>query len=162
MFSSLKILKSNYLFLIITLILCYTAAHTTLDIFYNVDYIIIVYLFFLPFIDDDTIIAYSFIFGLFFDFLIDSYLGVGVLLFMALSFLKVSWNIMFGSGKFSSRLSLNICIIILFTLFNLLYFGYEWADFLKYGFERFIIDLAAYLVIFLILELLSAFSYSKR
>lgn len=116
----------------------------------------------MPFINEETILQYSFIFGLFYDFLIDAHLGVGVLLFIFFSAVKIGSGIFFDLAKLSSRLFLAMFIVFVFTAFNLFYFGYEMPQSVWYGLFGFAADFAVYIAVFLILELGSAFSVAKR
>lgn len=137
-------------------------SNTVFSGFGRVDYIIVIFLFFIPFIREDTMLPYSLIFGLFYDYLIDAHIGTGVLLFIFFSAVKIGSDIFFDLTKLSTRLFLSMFIILAFTVFNLFYFNYEMPRSLWYGLFGFTADFAVYVAIFLILELGSAFSVAKR
>lgn len=120
------------------------------------------FLFFLPLIDESTIFQYSAIFGLYNDYLLDAHIGTGVLLFLFFAVLKIVSGMFLDLKKLSYNLSLSIVIIVLFTLFNLFYFGYEMPDSFWYGLFGIVSDFTIYVAVFLVLELISAFSTVKR
>ena len=158
----LKISKNNYFILSVLLVACYVLFNTVLGGFGRVDYVIVIYLFFVPHIHEDNLIPYAAIFGFFYDYLIDAHIGVGVLLFIFFSVVKIVTSVFFDLKKLSVRFLFSVFVIFAFTVFNLFYFKYQIHDFMRFGFLGFIVDFAVYAVIFVLLELFGAFSVLKR
>ena len=115
------------------------------------DYIIVIYILLLGRIDESNALGYALLFGLTYDLTYHIYLGLGVLLFMLLNFLKVQVNNMVDLGKINYRLLFPLFMLVLYLLLTLLFYGYKgivyWQSFLIY----LLTDLIALLVLGLVM-----------
>lgn len=140
----------------------YVFTHIFFSEFSGIDYIIIIYAIMLPLVNDDTAIIYSVIFGLFFDYITDSFIGSGVILFLFFSYLKISSSFFFELTSPLSKILFSFIIILIYVIFNIFYFGYNINTYFFDGILDVISNIFVYLLVFLILELRSAFSIVKR
>lgn len=147
--------------LVIILFIAYVLNHTPFHFSWKIDLIIVIFLLYLPKINNDTIVYYSLIFGFLNDYILNSYIGLSVILFIVLSAIHITMFDMFSINNVASRLLQALFILLLFNVFNLIYFGYEVKDFFSYGLLRVAVDYTVYFLIFVIMEFRSAFSYSK-
>lgn len=162
MFLSLKTLKNDYVYLVLILIAAYVLTHTPFHFTGKINFVIVVFLLYLPEINKDTIFYYSLIFGLFNDFIINAYIGLSVILFIFLSLLHMALCELLSMNSIMSKLLQALLILFLFNIFILVYFGYGVRDFFEYGLLRIVLDYGVYLAIFAFLEFRRAFSYAKR
>lgn len=104
---------------------------------------------------------YSLIFGLFNDYMINSFIGLSVILFIFLSIVWISLSEMFSMSGFISKLSGALFILFLFNIFYMVYFDYYLRDFFDYGLLRIALDYFLYVIIFSMMEFRRAFSDVK-
>lgn len=160
-FLSSKILKNDYIKLIVILVVVYILGHTPFLFTGKINFVIIVFLLYLPKINKDTMFYYSVIFGLLNDFMINAFIGMSIILFIVLSIVWISSCEMFSMSSFISKLSGSLFILFLFNVFYMVYFGYGFRDFFDYGLLRIAVDYVLYVIIFSILEFRRAFSDVK-
>ncbi len=162
MFSLLKIIQNRYVFIILILILCYVLSYTTFHFLSNVNYAVIIYMLISYKINEETYLPYSIIFGLYSDYLTDSYIGLNVLFFLFLSIIK-----MFAEYKFDLKTSFSLVIfsmlaILSYNLFFSIILGYNIILSSLYILKITIIDFIIYLIIYYLMEFGSAFRSIKR
>lgn len=160
-FLSSKILKNDYVKLIVILIIVYILGHTPFRFMGKINFVIVVFLLYLPKINKDTMFYYSVIFGLLNDFMLNSFIGMSVILFMVLCIVWISSCEMFSMSSVISKLSGALFILLLFNVFYMVYLGYDFKDFFDYGLLRIAVDYVLYVIIFSILEFRRAFSDVK-
>ena len=97
--------------IILILILWFIFSRTLFSVFSGVNFSIILYALIAGRIDEKTYIPYSIIFGLYSDYIINSYIGLNVLFFLFLSILKI-----FSEYKFDSK---SIFTIISYSVFSI-------------------------------------------
>lgn len=157
-----KILKSNYTLAFLLLVFSYVFTNIFISEFSGIDYIVILFALFIPLINEDTAIIYSLIFGFFYDYISDSYIGTGILLFLFLSYLKIVSSFFFELSSIFSNLLLSLVVIAIYVIFNIFYFDYYLNFYVFSGILDILSNFAVYLIIFLIMEFRSAFSVAKR
>jgi len=157
-FSFLKILKSNYFCLIIVLAICYTLSYTSFKILARVDYIIIVYLLFMDKFDNDNIIQYALIFGLFYDFLTDSMIGINILFFIMLILFQFIFNYFVSISNYIFRLIFAFTIIVIFNFYNMFIMDLVSSNYIMHSIIFIVTDIVLYLLISSILEFIRVFS----
>lgn len=162
MFSLLRIIKNRYVSIILILILCYVLSHTTFHFLSNVNYSIILYLLISQYINEETYISYSIIFGLYSDYIAASYIGLNILFFLFLSIVK-----MFIEYKFDLKTSFSI---VIFSAFAVLAYNINFATILGYNMilssiyilKTSVFDFIIYLIIYSLMEFAGAFRSIKR
>lgn len=147
--------------LVIILFVAYVLNHTPFHFGWKIDLIIVIFLIYLPKINNDNIVYYALIFGFFNDYIINSYIGLSVILFIVLAAVNITIFEMFSINNVASKLLQALFILLLFNIFNLIYFGYNVKDFFSYGLFRIALDYTVYFLIFAIMEFRSAFSHLK-
>lgn len=160
-FLSSKILNNDYIKLIVILVLGYILTHTPFRFTGKIGFLIVIFLLYLPKINKDTMFYYSLIFGLFNDYMINSFIGLSVILFIFLSIVWISLSEMFSMSGFISKLSGALFILFLFNIFYMVYFDYYLRDFFDYGLLRIALDYFLYVIIFSMMEFRRAFSDVK-
>ncbi len=161
-FSLLRILKSDYFKISIILSIWYIFSHTSYPIVSHVSFVIILFLIYARNINNDNLIWYSLVFGLFYDYTIGSALGVSVLIFVGLSIVKVMLNEFFDWSLWQTRITGSFMFILAFHVYTIFYFGYDFVESYYYMWSDVFIDFSVYLVISIIMEMYSAFSKVKR
>ncbi len=162
MFSLLKIIQNRYVSIILILILCYVVSHTTFHFLSNVNFSIIIYMLISSKINEETYLPYSIIFGLYSDYLADSYIGLNILFFLFLSITK-----MFAEYKFDLKTSFSLTIFSLFAIlsYNIFFsiiLGYNIILSFTYILKISLIDFIIYFIIYYLMEFKSAFRSIKR
>lgn len=135
--NALRMIWSNeYLRLTVYLAACYVFVHSFNFPFDYFDYIIVVYILVLRRVDESNALKYAVLFGLFYDLSYHIYLGLGVLLFMLLNFIKVQANNMMDLNKINYRVLFPLFMLLLYLLLTLLFHGYAgyvyWRAFAAY------------------------------
>ncbi len=149
-----------YARLFIVLALCYIFANAAGSPFNRFDYIIVLYIFCIPKIDDDTALQYATLFGIFYDLNHQIFIGLGILLFQLLNVIKIYAYLMIDMSKPYSRLLFAVGVLIVYLLLTLQFFGYPastyWQSFAHY----FIADIIALAIIIVFIGGKRAFSRS--
>ncbi len=153
-FSSLKILKNDYISLVILLSLCYVVSYTTFASISRVNYIMVLYLFYMDKINEDTIVQYSLIFGLFYDFLIDSMIGINILFFVFLSLIKFRFDILISANSILLKIVRALGALFIFNAYNIFAMGLVSNDYILVLVTFIMRDFIIYLIIYYIAELM--------
>ena len=153
-YSLLKILKNDYISLIILLSLCYVVSYTTFASISRVNYIMILYLFYMDRINEDTIVQFSIIFGIFYDFLIDSMIGINVLFFIFLSLIKFRFDILISANSVLVKVGRALGALIIFNMYNIFVIGLVSNDYILVLTTFVVRDFIIYLIIHYIAELM--------
>jgi hypothetical protein len=135
---------------VIILCLCYVITNAfAIDRF---DYIIILYIFFLNDINEDTVLKYAITFGLFYDLNYQIFLGLGILLFQGLNLLKIYIFQLVDMSKGYSRFFNAAGVILLYVLLTVKFSGYPadtyWLS-SAYHFATNAIAAAIFMIVFL-------------
>lgn len=153
---------SSYFRLVLILILFYIVSNAAGSPFNKFDYIIVLYILTLPKVDEDTALQYSILFGIFYDLNFQIFLGLGILLFQLLCFLKVQFYQRFDMSKMQSQIGFAVGLILLYIMLTLKFYGYASSVYWHSVLYFFINNLIALVIISLILGGKRALSYSQR
>ncbi len=162
MYSLQKIKENRYVSLIFILTLCYILGNTSFYFLSGINFSIIIYIFIAYDIDEKTYIPYSIILGLYSDYILSSFIGLGVLFFLSLSMLKMFSEYKFDSNSMVSVISLSIFSIISYNLFAAIVTGYNLILSFLYILQSCFFDFIVFIIIFLIMEFYRAFRSIER
>jgi cell shape-determining protein MreD len=116
-----------YTAIICILILSHIITSVQGGILTSFDYLIIIYIIVLEKINEDNLIFYSLIFGLFADFVRDGFYGPGIIMFAIFALLRFKADIVMDTTKLSSKAILYFVISFIYCFFSLLITGY-WGE----------------------------------
>jgi cell shape-determining protein MreD len=106
------------------LMLCYVIFNAFGGFLNKFDYVIILYIFILPKITEETALKYALVFGIFYDLNYQIFIGLGILLFQLLNLLKIYAYQMVDMAKAYSRFLYSIGIVALYLLLTVKFSGY--------------------------------------
>ncbi|MDR2883676.1 MAG: hypothetical protein LBV09_01030 [Deferribacteraceae bacterium] len=131
------VLHNEYSQTALMLIFCYVIFNAFGGFLNKFDYIIILYIFMLPKIQDDTALKYAIVFGLFYDLNYQIFIGLGVLLFQLLNLIKVYAYQMVDMSKVYSRYIYAVISVMLYLLLTVQFSGYPpesyWYSFVYFA-----------------------------
>ncbi len=162
MYSLQKIKENRYISIILILTVCYIFSHTSFFFLSGINYVIIVYVFIAHSLDEKTYIPYSIILGLYSDFVLSSYLGLGVLFFLMLSIGKMFSEYKFDSNSTVSVLSFSLLSIAIYNFYAAIVAGYNLILSFTYILKSCFSDFVIFLIVFLIMEFSRAFRSIER
>jgi hypothetical protein len=144
----LRTVKKNlYLRLVILFALCYIVQNAfSVDRF---DFIIILYVLHLEFVNENDAINTAFTFGLFYDLEYQFCLGFGVLLFLLLNFIKIGGSQFFDSNSFFPKLFLSVAVMIVYILSTLLVAGFPFASYWQSFAYYFMVNFIAVFIVWI-------------
>jgi cell shape-determining protein MreD len=93
------------------------------------DYVLILYVFYLSHIDEKTALGYALVFGIAYDISYPVFLGLGVLFFQVLNFMKIKAAMLFDANKAVFGLGFTVFIVIFYFAITLKFHNYEGVDF---------------------------------
>jgi hypothetical protein len=146
----LRIIKRNlYLRLVVLFALCYILQNAfSFDRF---DFILILYVLHLDFINEDNALNTALTFGLFYDLNYKFYLGFGVLLFLVLNFIKFVGTQFFDSNTFFPKLFLSVTVMVFYILSTLLAAGFPFVSYWQSFAYYFLVNFIALFIIWILL-----------
>ena len=122
---TIKSVWSNiYTRLFIIFVICYIITNAVGNPLNRFDYVILLYILCLKYIDEDNALQYAILFGIFYDLNYQIFVGLGILLFQVLNVIKIYAHFMVDISKLYSRLLFVIVILSLYLLLTLKFFGY--------------------------------------
>lgn len=156
MHSLLQIFRNKYIQIILFLVFFYVLTHTFYNQLGSISFPVIVFLLFLDDINNDTIIPISVILGVFADFVLNTYFGIGVLLFLGLGMMKI-----YGEYKveFKNYIAIIVFSVITIVVYNVYYaFILGFNFFASFGFIsiRILIDVVSFLILFFLVRFIGA------
>jgi len=141
-------LLNIYTAVIAALVTLYIATSIQGGILTSFDYVIVVYLLVLEEIDEENLIWFSLVFGLFSDFARNSFYGPSVFLFVMFAFLRFKADIIMDTGKVSSKVIVYFAIAMIYSVFNLYLTGYSGEVLITTSILRSLCTIAVVLVIY--------------
>ncbi len=105
-------------------------------------------------INEDTIVQFSLIFGIFYDFIIDSMIGINVLFFIFLSLIKFRFDILISANSVLVKVGRAFGALLIFNAYNIFVMGLVSNDYILVLTTFVIRDFIIYLIIHYIAELM--------
>ncbi len=105
-------------------------------------------------INEDSIVQYSVIFGIFYDFLIDSMIGINVLFFIFITLIKFRFDILISTNNILLKIAKALGVLIVFNAYNIFVMGLVSNDYILVLITFVIRDFIIYLIIHYIAELM--------
>ncbi len=143
--------------IILILILWFIFSRTLFSVFSGVNFSIILYALIAGRIDEKTYIPYSIIFGLYSDYIINSYIGLNVLFFLFLSILKIFSEYKFDSKSIFTIISYSVFSIFIYNIFLSFVFDYNLGSSFIYIIKMCALDFIVFIICYLIMEFYRAF-----
>lgn len=105
-------------------------------------------------INEDTIVQYSLIFGIFYDFLIDSMIGINILFFIFLTLIKFRFDILISANSILLKIVRALGALLIFNVYNIFVMGLVSNDYILVLITFVMRDFIIYLIIHYIAELM--------
>lgn len=139
----------------LVLMLLYVSTHMLTPLS-NFDYIIVYYMLLLPNVRLMRFLGYSFLFGLTYDLQYHVLLGVGVLMFLGLSVIKIVAYQAFDMTKVYTDMLFRAGLLLAYTCISMLFFGYSGDDYWATVLHYFALNLAAFAAVLVLSKVLAA------
>lgn len=127
-----------------------------------VDYMVVIYLLAAKKVNEKNYIQFAFLFGLFYDLVLGTYIGLSVIVFLLFNIITLRSGVMMNLKKKHFLYGYYALLSVLFVLYNLLLAGYEGVALFIELLTRTAVDLVAIAIVLIIMEITRAISHSKR
>ena len=162
MYSLLKIFKHKYIQIILVLLLFFVISRTYYNAFGGIAYPLIIFLLFIDDLTSESLIPISLLIGLFNDYLLNTYLGIGTLLFIGLGIMKLYGETRVDFKDNITKMIYGGISIIIYNIYYTSILGLKLFSSIEFLIIRILVDMIAFTVLFFLVRLsVAVFSFKR-